>query len=189
MGKRNILTIILLALFLVSGLPVSAQLKTSPRPNAALNHKINKLKLRNQKIAAAMQTLKRLIRQPMPRGLSPKQQQEWLQQTKWLKLIQQRFSKYHQKANHVIKQSKGLSVAGSFIPGAPAVSSAIGKGQKKTPANPSGKNVQSQMNQMNAEFQALQNAAQMESRQFQSISNALKARHDIAMSSIRNTRS
>ncbi len=36
------------------------------------------------------------------------------------------------------------------------------------------------------QFLALQNAVQMESRKFQTLSNASKARHDIAMSSIRN---
>ncbi len=41
---------------------------------------------------------------------------------------------------------------------------------------------------LNTEFLALQNAVQMESRKFQTLSNASKARHDIAMSAIRNTR-
>jgi hypothetical protein len=38
----------------------------------------------------------------------------------------------------------------------------------------------------NQEFLALQNQMQMESRQFNSVANALKARHDVAMASIRN---
>jgi len=38
----------------------------------------------------------------------------------------------------------------------------------------------------NQEFLALQNQMQMESRQFNSVSNALKARHDAATASIRN---
>lgn len=41
---------------------------------------------------------------------------------------------------------------------------------------------------LNAEFLTLQNAVQMESRKFQTLSNASKARHDIAMAAIRNTR-
>lgn len=48
----------------------------------------------------------------------------------------------------------------------------------------------SEMSEMQArlemEMLALQNAMQMESRRFQTISNAVKARHDAAMSSIRN---
>jgi hypothetical protein len=40
--------------------------------------------------------------------------------------------------------------------------------------------------QMNMEFLALQNQMQMESRQFNSVSNALKVRHDSAMAAVRN---
>jgi hypothetical protein len=44
-----------------------------------------------------------------------------------------------------------------------------------------------QMNmKMNMQFMALQNSMQMESRQFQAVSNALKVRHDSAMSAVRN---
>lgn len=39
------------------------------------------------------------------------------------------------------------------------------------------------------EFLALQNAVQMESRKYQTLSNASKARHDVAMAAIRNMRS
>ena len=46
----------------------------------------------------------------------------------------------------------------------------------------------SEMAAMNMQFMALQNAVQMESRKFQTLSNASKARHDIAMASIRNTK-
>ena len=42
------------------------------------------------------------------------------------------------------------------------------------------------MAQMNMQFLALQEATQMESRLFQTLSNASKARHDIAMNAIRN---
>ena len=44
-----------------------------------------------------------------------------------------------------------------------------------------------QMNmKMNMQFIGLQNSMQMESRQFQAVSNALKVRHDSAMSAVRN---
>lgn len=42
------------------------------------------------------------------------------------------------------------------------------------------------MAQMNMQFLALQEATQMESRKFQTLSNASKARHDIALNAIRN---
>ena len=44
------------------------------------------------------------------------------------------------------------------------------------------------MAKLNMQFLALQNAVQMESRKFQTLSSASKARHDIAMAAIRNTR-
>lgn len=47
--------------------------------------------------------------------------------------------------------------------------------------------LQNMMSQ-NMQFLALQNAVQMESRQYQTLSNVAKQRHDIAMAAIRNTR-
>jgi hypothetical protein len=41
---------------------------------------------------------------------------------------------------------------------------------------------------MNMQFLALRQASEKESRKFQTLSNASKARHDIAMNAIRNLR-
>lgn len=49
-----------------------------------------------------------------------------------------------------------------------------------------GESLETHMAQMNMQFLALQEATQMESRKFQTLSNASKARHDIAMNAIRN---
>lgn len=49
-----------------------------------------------------------------------------------------------------------------------------------------GETLETHMAQMNMQFLALQEATQMESRRFQTLSNASKARHDIALNSIRN---
>lgn len=46
----------------------------------------------------------------------------------------------------------------------------------------------SDMMKMNMEFLALQNAVQNESRKFQTLSNASKARHDTATNTIRNVK-
>ena len=46
--------------------------------------------------------------------------------------------------------------------------------------------LQQQMLDMNMQFLALQNQMQMESRQYNTVSNALKVRHDSAMGAIRN---
>lgn len=45
-----------------------------------------------------------------------------------------------------------------------------------------------QANSVNLEFLALQNSMQMESRQYNAVSNALKVRHDSAMAAVRNMR-
>jgi uncharacterized DUF497 family protein len=49
-----------------------------------------------------------------------------------------------------------------------------------------GVTLEAHMAQMNMQFLALQEATQMESRKFQTLSNASKARHDIALNAIRN---
>lgn len=49
-----------------------------------------------------------------------------------------------------------------------------------------GETMETHMAQMNIQFLALQEATQMESRKFQTLSNASKARHDIALNAIRN---
>jgi hypothetical protein len=46
--------------------------------------------------------------------------------------------------------------------------------------------LQQRMLDMNMQFLALQNQMQMESRQYNAVSNALKVRHDAAMGAIRN---
>ena len=44
------------------------------------------------------------------------------------------------------------------------------------------------MRQMSTQFMSLQNSIQQESRKYQTLSNASKARHDIAKSAIQNMR-
>jgi hypothetical protein len=87
----------------------------------------------------------------------------------------------------------GLGVAGAVgVPGANILGQALGStlgGQVgnfgNTPGLNGGDMVQ-QMAQMNMQFLALQEATQMETRKFNTISNASKARHEAAMASIRN---
>ena len=53
-------------------------------------------------------------------------------------------------------------------------------------ANLNGSAMAQRMGAMNAQFLALQDAVQTESRKFQTLSNASSARHDVAMNAIRN---
>jgi hypothetical protein len=85
----------------------------------------------------------------------------------------------------------GLGVVGQAVPGASvltnALGSALGSGGNfgDTPGL-GGSDMVSKMAKMNMEFLALQEATQMQSRKFQTLSNASKARHDIALNAIRN---
>lgn len=54
------------------------------------------------------------------------------------------------------------------------------------PKDANSQEIQQALSQMNMQFLALQEATQMESRRFQTLSNASKARHDIALNAIRN---
>jgi hypothetical protein len=53
---------------------------------------------------------------------------------------------------------------------------------------PNGAAMVEKMAAMNMQFLALRQASEKESRKFQTLSNASKARHDIAMNAIRNLR-
>jgi hypothetical protein len=188
MAKKHVLILILLGLFLASSTPVSAQLKISPKSKLVLKQNINKLKLRNQKIAKALRILGRLIKQQMPRGLTPRQQREWLKQTKWFKSIRYRYSKYHRQSNQVILKSAGLLKPVPVIPGGQPLPNKTGNGANKNSGKQDGMIFINSITKMNLDFQAMQAAMQMESRKFQSVSNAIKTRHDIAMASIRNAK-
>ncbi len=83
----------------------------------------------------------------------------------------------------------GLSVAGSAIPGGNIISSAISSamgGTGGSAASGLGGDMMSQMASQNMAFLALQNNIQQQSRQYQTISNALTASHQAASNSIRN---
>ena len=86
----------------------------------------------------------------------------------------------------------GLGVVGNVIPGgnilSQALGSALGPSGSSFGDTPglSGGDMMQKMAAMNMQFMALQEATQMESRRFQTLSNASKARHDIALNAIRN---
>lgn len=86
----------------------------------------------------------------------------------------------------------GLNVVGAAVPGgnilAKGLSAALGTGGGNFGGTPGldGGDMVAKMAQMNMQFLALQEATQMETRKFNTLSNASKARHESAMSSIRN---
>jgi hypothetical protein len=115
---------------------------------------------------AALSTLKKLVRQPMPKSLDKKGRKEWQRHTAWLEKWIKRLSRHRQKHQAVIDRSK--------------------PSEDKTLTLKEQRSLAADMRSRSMEFMALQNAMQMESRQYGSVSNALKARHDSAMAAIRN---
>jgi hypothetical protein len=114
--------------------------------------------LSSEKIRTALATLDGMLGDPPPAGITPTAAQEYQQHSEWLMSVRDRLRA------HLADRDAAMSTM-TEIPDA----------------------VQ-RMAAMNMQFLALQEAVQMESRKFQTLSNASKARHDIAMNAIRNLR-
>jgi hypothetical protein len=84
-----------------------------------------------------------------------------------------------------------LGVAGAVVPGGQVLGQALGSalganGNFGDTPGLNGGDMVSKMAAMNMQFLQLQEAVQMQSRQYQTLSNASSARHQAAMNSIRN---
>jgi len=119
-----------------------------------------------EKITANLVTLKKIAKEKAPASLNRKEKKQWKELSEWLESVIQTYSQKEKSLNAVISDSKKLA--------------------KKNSDTRSQENMLEQMNQMNMEFLQLQNSMQMESRQFNTVSNALKVRHDAAQAAIRN---
>lgn len=115
-------------------------------------------KERAEAIDGVTQELDRLVVQAGPRKMTPDEQAAWRAQSDWLKSVRSRLADYRGK----------LTAVGRELPNGAAMVE--------------------KMAAMNMQFLALRQASEKESRKFQTLSNASKARHDIAMNAIRNLR-
>ena len=113
---------------------------------------------RRDSLSSSIAVLGDLIDSPQPAGLSRRESSAWREQSEWLTQVRQRYRSFAERLS-----SNASSVSAS-------------SGQARL----------SEMTQMNMEFLSLQNEIQMESRKFQTLSNAMKSRHDAAMNAIRN---
>ena len=116
-------------------------------------------KERADAIDGVTQELDRLIVQAGPRKMTLDEQAAWRAQSDWLKSVRSRLADY---------RGKLTAAFGQELPNEAAM---VVK-----------------MAAMNMQFLALRRASEKESRKFQTLSNASKARHDIAMNAIRNLR-
>jgi len=122
---------------------------------------VDTARLRLSGVQATIATLDAQIAAPAPRKLSAAEAAEWKEHGAWLSSVRERYATFLAENGGAFGDTPGLKgVAGADM-------------TKK-------------MAQMNMQFLALQEATQMESRRFQTLSNASKARHDIALNAIRN---
>lgn len=167
----------------------------SPAANPRLNREADTARQNLNRTQTAMAEFDKALKMPTPFNLSPTARREWNELTAWLQRTRSRLDQIGHKMAKGIAQA-GLGVAGTTIPGASVLTNAIGGAFGSNLAGQGGRSggragagsMVAEMAAMNMQFLALQNAVQMESRKFQTLSNASRARHDIAMKSINNTR-
>ncbi len=112
--------------------------------------------LSSERIRTAVAVLDGMLGDPAPAGITPAGAREYQLHTEWLASVRERLRV------HLADRDAALS----------------------TPTAPS--DASRRMAAMDAQFLALQEAVLSESRRFQTLSNASKARHDVAMNAIRN---
>lgn len=133
---------------------------------------------RDAKIVKSIKVLNGLIKQTTPRNTAPSDRSKWLKHRLWLISVRDRLVKFRRKT------SKYTSVK-------PRKRSALTSGRLGGVAgndSPASSTMISEMMSLNKEFQKIQEAMANESRRYQTLSNTLRARHDIAMNTIRNMR-
>ena len=166
----------------------------SPAVNPRANREADTARQNLNRIQTAVAEFDKALKMPTPFNLSPTARREWNELTAWLQRTRSRLDQIGRKMAKGVAQV-GLGVAGATIPGASVLTNAIGgafgsnlAGQGGMTGRAGAGSMVSEMAAMNMQFLALQNAIQMESRKFQTLSSASRARHDIAMKSIKNTR-
>lgn len=156
--------------------PAAATRGTTVSPRTSRNTYIAKLRTRHtasmqrdKRIGTLLRKLEQLGKQPVPAGLSRRQLLNWNAQTALIKRIYARVTHHRTHTKQLIKRS-GLML------------------RNRSASSRQRQGILADMKTLNKQFLALQNAVQIESRKFQTLSNASRARHDIMMSSIRNIR-
>lgn len=133
----------------------------APAASLAPVQTVDAARSRLSSVQATITTLDAQIALPMPRKLTSAEVAEWKEHGAWLSSVRERYAGF-------------LADNGGAFGDTPGLKGVAGADMVK------------KMAQMNMQFLALQEATQMESRRFQTLSNASKARHDIALNAIRN---
>lgn len=114
---------------------------------------------RTVSIPHVLERLAAAIAAPMPDGLDAAGQRAWTAQTEWLETVRRRVE--------AIGVRGGVVTPRDVATGRPT-------GRRASRAD------------MDRDLDALRQAVEAESRRFTTLSNVMKARHDVAMNSIRN---
>ena len=135
----------------------------APAPTATVEpvKTVDAARIRLSGVQAAVATLDKQLALEPPRGLTAAELSEWKEHGAWLSSLRERYANFLAENGGAFGDTPGL-------------------------AGKAGADMMKKMAQMNMQFLALQEATQMESRKFQTLSNASKARHEIAMNAIRN---
>lgn len=118
---------------------------------------------------ASLATLKKLIDEPAPAGLAEKEKAEYVSLTAWIKSAYDRVITARDAGSGMASGKAAQN--GVKSPRDVATGQASGKRQHGVSA---------------ADMVRLQSTFETESRKFQTLSNASKARHEMAMAAIRN---
>jgi len=119
---------------------------------------VDTARMRLSSVQAAIAVLDAQIATPPPRGLARAELAQWKEHGTWLSGVCARLADFLAENGGNFGDSAGLQ----------------------------GADMARKMAEMDSQFLALQQATQSESRRFQTLSNASKARHDVAMNAIRN---
>jgi hypothetical protein len=139
---------------------------------------------------AAHQALLQALAMAMPEDLSARDRATWDRQTAVYRDAERRYRGFRGRMKQSLQKGVApvtIDVAGAAMPGASEISAAVNGalgGSFGTRSGSSGNDLVESMMQMNMEFLELQAALNSESRKYQTLSNALKARADVVMNAV-----
>jgi len=153
---------------------------------ATMKQDLAQTQARRSGLDDASRALDELIRRPAPRGLTEAERKSWDEQTAWLTSVRHR---YQQLSSSYAATERKIAAASPqaapAVPGGAVISGAV-SGVSAESSEPARQSLSAEVSQLSAQLVALQTEIVNESRRFQTLSNASKARHDTAMSIIQN---
>ena len=161
--------IVLLVFLLVNKIHAQVEAVKIKQPTVQASSQRKVWVQRESDLKSTRKKLEQLIKQKRPVNLDSRAIKNWDEQTEWLKNVVKQLAAYQKKLQHTLKNTDG--------------NVKVVQGKKTISAKPTESDHTSQLD---IEFVNLQNSLQMESRRFQTISNATKVRHDSATATIRN---